>query len=69
MWYAALETDTVVFVNHPGGTFDGSLMRPGYWYGNGVMPAVKQLEHIIGSIYVIPDNYPIHFTLLHWEYP
>jgi hypothetical protein len=66
MWYAALGPDTVVFVNHPGATFDGSSMRPGYWFGNGIMPAIKQLGQVIGSIYVIPDNYPIHFTHIHW---
>lgn len=67
MWYAAIDMDTVVFANHPGGTFDGSSMRPGYWYGNGIMPAVKQQDNIIASIYVIPENYPIHFTHLHWK--
>jgi len=66
MWYAALDIDIVIFANHPGGTFDGSSMRPGYWYGNGVMPAVKQQDNVIGSVYVIPKNYPIHFTHLHW---
>jgi hypothetical protein len=67
MWCAAIDIDNVVFVNHPGGTFDGSSMRPGYWYGNGIMPAVKQENNIIGCVYVIPDNYPIHFTHLHWK--
>lgn len=67
MWYAAIDIDTVVFANHPGGTFDGSSMRPGYWYGNGIMPAVKQQGNMIGSVYVISDNDPIHFTHLHWK--
>jgi hypothetical protein len=66
MWYAALDIDTVVFTNHPGGTFDGSSMRPGYWYGNGIMPAVKQQDNTIGIIYSIPEEYPIHFTHLFW---
>lgn len=66
MWYAALDNDTIVFTNHPGGTFDGSSMRPGYWYGNGVMPALKQQNNIIGLIYSIPENYPIHFTHLYF---
>lgn len=67
MWSAALDIDTIVFANNPGGTYDESSMRPGYWFGNGVMPAVKQQDNIIGSIYVIPENYPIHFTHLHWK--
>jgi hypothetical protein len=66
MWYAALELDTVVFVNHPGGTCDATSMRPGYWFGNGIMPAIKQLGQVIGSIYLIPQHYPIHFTHIHW---
>lgn len=66
MWYAALDLNTVIFTNHPGATFDGSSMRPGYWYGNGIMPAIKEQDNIIGSVYVIPDNYPIHFTHLYW---
>ena len=67
MWSAALDNDIIVFANHPGASTDESSMRPGYWYGNGIMPAVKQQGNMIGSIYVIPDNYPIHFTHLHWK--
>lgn len=67
MWYAAIDIDTVVFTNHPGGTIDESSMRPGYWYGNGIMPAVKQQDNIIGCVYVIPNNYPIQFTHLLWK--
>jgi len=67
MWSVALDIDNVVFTNHPGGTFDGSSMRPGYWYGNGIMPAVKQQGNVIGCVYIIPNNYPIHFTHLHWK--
>ena len=66
MWCAALWNDTICFANHPGGTFDASSMRPGYWYGNGVMPAVKQEENGIGAIYVIPEAHPIHFTHVFW---
>jgi hypothetical protein len=64
MWYAALDAQAVAFVNHPGGSTESSSMRPGYWYGNGCMPAVKQVEGMIGSIYVIPDDHPISFTHL-----
>ena len=66
MWSAALDPETHVFTNHPGGTVDSSSMRPGYWYGNGVMPAIKQEKNHIGIIYEIPDSYPIHFTHLFW---
>lgn len=68
MWVAALEPEVLVFVNHPGGTSATSLMRPGYWYGNGVMPAVKQKDNYIASIYVIPKEHPIHFTHIFWPY-
>lgn len=66
MWSAALSPDTLVFVNHPGGPCDESSLRPGYWFGNGVMPAVKQIEQAIASIYVIPEEHPIDFTHIHW---
>jgi hypothetical protein len=66
MWYAALENDTCVFVNHPGSTFDGSSMRPGYWFGNGIMPALKQEKNILAAIYQIPERHPVSFTHLYW---
>lgn len=62
MWVAALSSEALVFANHPGGTYDGSSMRPGYWYGNGIMPAVIQGDDSIASIYDIPDDYPVHFV-------
>ncbi len=61
MWVASLSKEAILFANHPGGTYDGSTMRPGYWYGNGIMPAVKQEIQCIGSVYVITDEHPIHF--------
>lgn len=66
MWSGALDCDCLFFVNHPGGTYDGSCMRPGYWYGNGVMPALEQRGSRLGAIYSIPEEYPIHFTHLFW---
>lgn len=66
MWSAALDAETHIFVNHPGGTCDSSQMRPGYWYGNGVMPAVRQENGILCANYQIPENYPIHFTHVFW---
>jgi hypothetical protein len=41
-------------------------MRPGYWYGNGIFPAVKQEKNMLGVIYNIPESYPIHFTHLYF---
>jgi len=62
MWMAALSSEAVAFVNHPGSTCDESSMRPGYWYGNGVMPAIRQERELLGALYVIPDIHPIQFT-------
>lgn len=62
MWYGALSPEAVVFVNHPGTYTEHSGMRPGYWYGNGVMPALKQVHGMLGAVYDIPDSHPIRFT-------
>jgi hypothetical protein len=64
MWYAALDNDTVLFTNHPGELADEGGMRPGYWYGNGIMPAVKQQGSLLGAIYNIGDEHPVAFTHL-----
>lgn len=66
MWVCGLGNDTVVFANHPGGTHQDSSMRPGYWYGNGIMPAVKQEGSMLGAIYSIPSSHPIQFTHLYF---
>lgn len=66
MWYAALDPAAVVFVNHPGGSCETCSTRPGYWFGNGVMPALKQVKNILYGIYRIPENHPIPFTHLYW---
>ena len=63
-WYAALSAECIAFANLPGGDTDQSSMRPGYWYGNGIFPAVKQNRNVLGAIYAIPESYPIHFTHL-----
>jgi hypothetical protein len=68
MWYAALDTELSIFINHPGQSCEAmSESRPGYWYGNGIMPALKQEKNILGIIYVIPEDYPIHFTHVFWN--
>ncbi len=62
LWYAALSPEAVLFVNHPGTTSEHSDMRPGYWYGNGILPAIRQERELLGTIYQIPDSYPVSFT-------
>ena len=62
MFSAALSNEALVFINQPGGACDSSSMRPGYWYGNGIMPAVKQEGNLLSAIYSIPDNYPLQFS-------
>ncbi|WP_338553186.1 hypothetical protein [Paenibacillus sp. KS-LC4] len=64
MWYAALDNDTVLYTNHPGELADDGGMRPGYWYGNGIMPAVKQQGSTLGAIYEIGEDHPVAFTHL-----
>lgn len=66
MWYAALDADTAVFVNHPGGSCESCSTRPGYWFGNGIMPALKQDKNKLYAIYQIPETHPIPFTHLYW---
>lgn len=62
MWSVALSSEALVFVNHPGAFSDSSSSRPGYWYGNGVMPAIHQEGRMLGAVYSIPDSHPVHFT-------
>lgn len=56
LWQATLGRDCHVFVNHPGGTFDGTKSRPGYWHGNGLLPRVRQNGRILQAIHVIADG-------------
>ncbi len=67
LWYASLAHNCCVFTNHPGVSADRSQMRPGYWHGNGIIPAIKQHKNILACIYHIPkDKHPIKFTHLFW---
>lgn len=75
LWQATLGIGCHVFVNHPGCSYDvDKLSRPGYWYGNGVLPVVRQREGVLQSIFNIPegtksatsDRHPIPFTHAHW---
>ena len=56
VWQATLAPGCHVFVNHPGCSFDESKSRPGYWYGNGLLPRVTQSEGTLAAIYAIPDG-------------
>lgn len=68
LWYAALDRDLVVFANHPGGSCeDLPETRPGYWYGNGITPAIKQVDNTLGLIYQLPKSHPIDFIHLFWN--
>lgn len=69
MNYIGIDNDTVVFINHPGGTCDATTMRPGYWFGNGIMPAISQKKNQIAMIYQIPKEYPIAFTHVYFPTP
>lgn len=57
-----VDNDTVIFVNHPGGTCDATSLRPGYWFGNGIMPAIKQIGPMFGMIYEVDEEHPVSFT-------
>ena len=65
LWYAALSGDAAIFINHPGSTSEGGDLRPGYWHGNGVFPALRQQGNLLGLIYVIPPDHPIHYVHLY----
>jgi hypothetical protein len=62
LFTASLGEDAIVFVNHPGASSDSSSMRPGYWYGNGILPLVRQSDCLLAACYEIPDDYPVSFT-------
>ena len=65
LWYAALDGEAVIFINHPGSASEGGDLRPGYWHGNGVFPALKQQGNLLGMIYRIPESHPIHYIHLY----
>lgn len=68
LWYAALAADLVVFANHPGQSCEAhGEMRPGYWHGNGVLPALRQQGSLLAAVYCIPQDHPIQFVHLFWD--
>lgn len=66
LWTAAISPKAPIFVNHPGVERDFSSNRPGYWYGNGVFPAITQDKNRLYCLYEIPATHPIQFTHLYW---
>jgi hypothetical protein len=66
LWHATLARDCHIFVNHPGASFDMSSSRPGFWYGNGVLPHTAQDGATVMQVYNIPDWHPIRFTHAYW---
>ena len=65
LWYAALDGEAAVFINHPGSTSEDGDLRPGYWHGSGVFPALKQQGNLLGMIWRIPREHPIHYVHLY----
>jgi hypothetical protein len=66
LWYAGLARDCHVFVNHPGESVDLGHARPGFWYGNGILPRTLQEQDRLMQIFDIPDGHPIPFTHAFW---
>lgn len=66
MWYAALSNECLVFVNHPGMPTDMTASRPGYWYGNGLFPALRQQGGRLGTVFSVPEDFPVRFTHVFW---
>ncbi|MBR2796505.1 MAG: hypothetical protein IKE17_01995 [Clostridia bacterium] len=65
LWTAALDGEAILFANHPGANSETGDMRPGYWHGNGVFPALRQEGNMLGAIYRIPEDHPIHYIHLY----
>lgn len=66
LWYATLGKACHVFVNHPGASFDLTMSRPGFWYGNGILPRLVQKENRLVEFFDIPESHPVQFTHAHW---
>ena len=62
LWYAAISDRFYTFVNLPGSERDFCSMRPGYWYGNLIFPAILQEDRELYCHYSIPDRVPTKFT-------
>ncbi len=62
LFYACLGGACNLFIHHPGGSHDGTQIRPGYWYGNGYFPTVHQYDNVLAAIYRLDRDHPISFT-------
>jgi len=66
VWHATLGSRCHVFVNHPGAHDDLTMARPGYWYGNGILPCVRPEADRLAEVFEIPETHPVRFTHAHW---
>lgn len=66
IWHASLGEGCHIFVNHPGEWIDHGSARPGYWYGNGILPRTQQHDHVLMQIYRIDEEHPVPFVHAHW---
>ena len=62
LWYAAISNKFFTFVTLPGTERDFCGMRPGYWFGNLIFPAIKQIGRELWCHYDIPESVPTKFT-------
>ena len=62
LFYACLGGACNLFVHHPGGSHDGTQIRPGYWYGNGYFPAVAQYDNVLGALFRLDGDHPVPFV-------
>lgn len=67
LFYASLEGECLFFATHPGEPYFESTHRPGYWYGNGLYPAIQQQGSMAGVVFATQGRYPVQFV--HVYYP
>ena len=61
-FYAALSREALLFLNHPGSSSEKTGLRPGYWYGNALLPALFQDNDTLMGIFCLDDEVPIRFV-------
>ena len=64
--HATLGPGCHILVNHPGGFYDGTFSRPGYWYGHTDIPKQHQQNNKLVQHFNIDTNTFIDFTHIHW---
>ncbi len=62
LFYASLGGAANVFISHPSATFDGTIIRPGYWNGNSYLPALEQRDNALALAYCMDDALAVKFT-------